>query len=316
MRKLRVGYTCNVRNPSKDADERYNEWEPPETVEAVAAALADAGCEVSVIDVGPDIFHVLERRRSELDLVFNNAEGLEESAHGGPRMRIFDRDGTEATMCGNGIRCAARYFRDHGCVTGSHFTIATLDGPKPVSLENRWVTVDMGRARGYRRLAEDRHFAFTGIPHLVILAGGISVDAARAEGRRLRYDRALGATLGHPDGVHVNFVQVSGDGSLDVLTYEAGVEDVTPACGTGSTAAAYVCARIGRTSLPVRVRLLGGELVIDARGDSMTMRGPAEYMRPFALDVSRLGGGAEPPAEIAGRVVAAGGRMWGEEGRA
>ena len=41
------------------------------------------------------------------------------ATHGGPRMRIFDRYGTEATMCGNGIRCAARYFRDHGCVTGS-----------------------------------------------------------------------------------------------------------------------------------------------------------------------------------------------------
>jgi diaminopimelate epimerase len=211
------------------------------------------------------------------------------SAHGGPRMRIFDRDGTEATMCGNGIRCAARYFRDHGCVTGSHFTIDTLDGPKPVYLENRWVTVNMGRARGYRWLAEDRQFAFTGIPHLVVLTGGISFDAARAEGRRLRYDRALGATLGYPDGVHVNFVQVSEDGRLDVLTYEAGVEDVTPACGTGSTAAAYVCVRIGRTSFPVNVRLLGGELMIDARGDSMTMRGPAEYMRPFALEWSATG---------------------------
>jgi hypothetical protein len=92
--------------------------------------------------------------------------------------------------------------------------------------------------------------------------------------------------LGYPDGIHVNFVRVSEDGSLGVLTYEAGVEDVTPACGTGSTAAAYVSARIGRTSFPVRVRLLGGELVIDARGDSMTMRGPAEYMTPFALEWS------------------------------
>jgi hypothetical protein len=44
------------------------------------------------------------------------------------------------------------------------------------------------------------------------------------------------------------------------------------------------CARIGRTSFPTRVRLLGGELVIDVRRDSMTMRGPAEYMRPFALE--------------------------------
>ncbi len=237
------------------------------------------------------------------------------SAHRGPRMRIFDRDGTEATMCGNGIRCAARYFRDHGCVTGSQFTIGTLDGPKPVFLETRWVTVDMGRPRDYRRLADDRHFVFTGIPHLVILVGGITVEAARVEGRRLRYDRALGTALGHPDGLHVNFVQVSGDGSLDVLTYEAGVEDVTPACGTGSTAAAYVCARSGRTSFPVRVRLLGGELVIDERGDSTTMRGPAEYMRPCALDVSHLRAGVEPLVEMAGPVGLAGGEIRREEKR-
>jgi len=205
------------------------------------------------------------------------------SARGGPRMRIFDRDGTEATMCGNGIRCAARYFRDRGVVTGSHFTIDTLDGPKPVSLNDRGVTVDMGRGRDYRRLGEDRHFAFTGIPHLVILGDGISIGAARAEGRRLRGDCALGAGLGYPDGLHVNFVRVAGNGTLDVLTYEAGVEDVTPACGTGSTAAAYVCARIGQTSLPARVRLLGGELMIDARAGSMTMCGPAEYMSSFGL---------------------------------
>jgi diaminopimelate epimerase len=114
----------------------------------------------------------------------------------------------------------------------------------------------------------------------------------------------------------VNFVQATADGSLDVLTYEAGVEDVTPACGTGSTAAAYVCARSGRTSFPVRVRLLGGELVIDARGDSTTMRGPAEYMRPCALDVSHLRAGVEPPTEMAGPVVLAGGTMRCEEGRA
>ncbi len=78
MHKLRVGYTCNIRDKCKAEDERYNEWEPPETVEAASTALVDAGCEVSVIDVGPDILHVLGRRRSDLDLIFNNAEGLEE----------------------------------------------------------------------------------------------------------------------------------------------------------------------------------------------------------------------------------------------
>jgi diaminopimelate epimerase len=202
------------------------------------------GCQNRFAIVDEDASPIADPRKSALVLALTARLDIHGvlflSAHGGPQMRIFDRDGIEATMCGNGIRCAARYFRDHGCVTGSHFAIDTLDGPKPVSLENRWVTVDMGRVRGYRRLAADRHFAFTGIPHLVILPGEISVDAARAEGRRLRYERTLGGALGHPDGVHVNFVRVREDGSLDVLTYEAGVEDVTPACGTGSTAAAYV----------------------------------------------------------------------------
>jgi D-alanine-D-alanine ligase len=78
MGRLRIGYTCNVRDKSRNVEERYAEWEPPEAVEAVTAALVDAGCEVSVIDVGPDIVHVLEQRRAELDLVFNNAEGLNE----------------------------------------------------------------------------------------------------------------------------------------------------------------------------------------------------------------------------------------------
>ena len=108
------------------------------------------------------------------------------------------------------------------------------------------------------------------------------------EGRRLRYDRALGATLGHPDGLHVNFVQVSADGSRDVLTYEAGVETCDRRDGARTAAGSTVCALSRLNLLPVRVRVLGGEFRIDvAQTDSMTMAGPAGgYMRLCALDVS------------------------------
>src|SRR5262245_46058678 len=182
------------------------------------------------------------------------------AAHDGPRMWIFDRDGTEETMCGNGIRCAARYFRDRGRVARSYFTIATLDGPKAVTVGCDRITVDMGVARDYRRISEQRYFVFTGIPHLVILSCPMAVDAARRGARRIRHDRTFCAALGYPDGVHVNFVWPIDDATLDVLTYEVGVEDITPACGTGSTACAYVCGRLGMTSFPTRVRMLGGEL--------------------------------------------------------
>jgi diaminopimelate epimerase len=100
----------------------------------------------------------------------------------------------------------------------------------------------------------------------------------------LRHDRALGNALGYPEGVHVNCARIDPEGALSVLMYEAGVENITPACGTGSTAAAYVCARIGASALPTRVIVLGGELVIGARGASPTMQGPAKYVPPITLD--------------------------------
>jgi len=77
MKKLNIAYTCNVRKPGME-DERYGEFESPTTIEAVVTALERTGANVELIDVGSDIYHQLERRKSHIDLVFNNAEGLDE----------------------------------------------------------------------------------------------------------------------------------------------------------------------------------------------------------------------------------------------
>lgn len=77
MEKLNIAYTCNVRQPGMD-DERYGEFESPATINAVTAALERIGANVELIDVGSDIYHQLERRKNHIDLVFNNAEGLDE----------------------------------------------------------------------------------------------------------------------------------------------------------------------------------------------------------------------------------------------
>ncbi|MEK6685046.1 MAG: hypothetical protein AABY99_01510 [Pseudomonadota bacterium] len=77
MKKLNIAYTCNVRKPGME-DERYGEFESPATIEAVIAALELTGANVGLIDVGSDIYHQLERRKNHIDLVFNNAEGLDE----------------------------------------------------------------------------------------------------------------------------------------------------------------------------------------------------------------------------------------------
>ena len=59
-------------------DERYGEFESPATINAVTEALERIGADVELIDVGPDIYHQLEKRKNHIDLVFNNAEGLDE----------------------------------------------------------------------------------------------------------------------------------------------------------------------------------------------------------------------------------------------
>ena len=77
MEKLNIAYTCNVRKPGME-DERYGEFESPETIESVIKALEMTSANVELIDVGPDIFQQLEKRKNSIDIVFNNAEGLNE----------------------------------------------------------------------------------------------------------------------------------------------------------------------------------------------------------------------------------------------
>lgn len=77
MEKLNIAYTCNVRKPGME-DERYGEFESPETIQTITEALERVGANVELIDVGPDIFQQLEKRKNWIDIVFNNTEGLNE----------------------------------------------------------------------------------------------------------------------------------------------------------------------------------------------------------------------------------------------
>ena len=75
---LTIGYTCNVRPPELDGDPKYGEWESHETIEAITTAFEKTGNKVVLIDVDKDVYHKLLRYDKELDIIFNNAEGLEE----------------------------------------------------------------------------------------------------------------------------------------------------------------------------------------------------------------------------------------------
>jgi diaminopimelate epimerase len=194
----------------------------------------------------------------------------------GRRMTFFDRDGTWEAMCGNGLRCVTRYAYDSGHIDEVD-TILTEDGPKDVRITEGAPEVVIGEPREVKRLGPDRWFLYNGVAHVVIFRDRVDDVDVVTEGRRLRFDRDLCAGLGHPEGVHVNFVAVEG-GGVRVRTYEVGVEDETLSCGTGVAASGYAGWAAGRTPLPVDAYTAGGTIRVARRGNAVSIRGEVGYL--------------------------------------
>jgi diaminopimelate epimerase len=189
--------------------------------------------------------------------------------------RFFNADGSEAEMCGNGSRCAARFAVLCGIVKGSSMVFRTgagliraeLTADKRVKVQipgvrelklNLKLSLD-GLDGHHEMPIRNVHFANTGVPHVVVLCQSRqeldSVDVVRL-GRFIRFHPHFA-----PRGTNVNFAWVNDAGEVFVRTYERGVEDETLACGTGSIASAIVSAALGRTSSPVSVHTKGGEVL-------------------------------------------------------
>jgi len=192
-----------------------------------------------------------------------------------PSMKIFDCDGTEETMCGNGLRCATRYFRDT-YVANDKFSIVTGDGQKAVSVIDDLTEVDLGEARDYLQISDQLHYVFTGVPHVVAIGSEISTENAGIFGRSLREDKSLCEFVDHPEGVNVNFIWRDQEGIV-VRTYEVGVENVTLSCGTGSAASAFVATKVFGTALPIVTNSLGGSLKITENNGHLSIRGQTRY---------------------------------------
>ena len=218
------------------------------------------------------------------------------------RMRIFNPDGSESEMCGNGIRIFARYLEATGAVQASEFVVETLAGPiSPRLLAGGMVRVDMGWARfdsaniDTVRLAErpsgdvvdaaleaaGRSYRFTfvdvGNPHCVIVVDDPAAIDLPTIGPAIEKHPMF------PNRVNVEFIRPEADGSVRMRVWERGVGE-TQACGTGATAVGAAAVRLGLATSPVTVRLLGGDLLIEvdrtdggaASGLRVFMTGPAE----------------------------------------
>lgn len=221
------------------------------------------------------------------------------------RMQIFNSDGSEAEMCGNGVRCFAKYVYDKGIFKHERMRVETLAGPMLINLtinEGAAVAarVDMGvpetnrenipvAGKGVCQLeklsAMGREFTFStillGVPHTVIF-----MDHLPTAEEVMKYGSVIEPmTELFPKKTNVNFTHVVDDNTIEVRTYERGCGP-TLACGTGSSSAAVCCAMAGYTGKRVEVRLELGSLNIEwAENAHVFMTGPAAFSFEGSVDI-------------------------------
>ena len=197
-------------------------------------------------------------------------------------MRIFNADGSEAKMCGNGVRCVGKYVYDKGYTDKKRLKIDTLSGIKYLSLEVAGgsvtsVSVEMGEGV----LGEDLTLnvldstvkttpVSTGNPHTIIFVDDAEAAPLTTYGPVIEHDEH------YPEGVNVEFVEVLARNELRMRVWERG-SGVTMACGTGACASAFASVKKNYCDYdtPIKVHLDGGTLLITITSeDKIIMRVP------------------------------------------
>ena len=210
------------------------------------------------------------------------------------RMRMFNADGSEGRMCGNGIRCVGKYIYDNGIAHKDTVTVETLSGIKTLSVtaENgkaAALTVDMGKAdtspASLPVLADapvinapltvgGRTYNATcvsmGNPHCVIFRDKVADTDIKPEGIQFETSPLF------PESVNTEFVRVIGRNELEMRVWERGSGE-TFACGTGACAAAVAAVLCGfcDKGADITVHLIGGDLTISYTDERVLMTGPA-----------------------------------------
>lgn len=181
-------------------------------------------------------------------------------------MRYFNADGSEASMCGNGGRCIARFAALLGMgKEGRPFDFTTPSGRYLAWVKGSQVRlqlvppvefvrdIPLPLERGERQV----DFTVLGVPHAVLFVPDVEPEDVASLGREIRFHRRFA-----PEGTNVNVCQVVNEHRLAVRTYERGVEGETLACGTGSAAATLLAARRGWVKSPVEVLTRSGSELI------------------------------------------------------
>lgn len=208
------------------------------------------------------------------------------------KMRIFNADGSEAKMCGNGIRCVGKFVYDKGYTEKTNLSIETMSGIRTLQLTTsggkvKAATVNMGQSVVSEDLtitALGQEVTLTptsmGNPHAVIFTEDAENAPLTTLGAAIERHEAF------PDGVNVEFVQKLDDTTLRMRVWERG-SGITMACGTGACASVAAAVRHGLVPADqeITVKLDGGNLRILVASDGMvTMTGPAKTVCECEVD--------------------------------
>ena len=220
------------------------------------------------------------------------------------RMRMFNADGSEGKMCGNGIRCLGKLARDLGYINGATCTVETLSGIKKLQFfydsgnKVSSVRVDMGapvlngieipssfsgdKVVNQPLEIDGKEYRVTlvnmGNPHCVVFVDPDNLDLEKI-GKRFEFNPAF------PERINTEFVKVTGENSLKMRVWERGSGE-TLACGTGACAVAVAAVLNGlcNKNKPITVSLLGGKLEIEYR-DTVYMTGSATLVYTGEIDI-------------------------------
>jgi diaminopimelate epimerase len=187
---------------------------------------------------------------------------------------FYNSDGSTAQMCGNGMRCFARYVYDKGLVKKKSFSVETAAGIiKPEILDDNTVRVNMGKPVLQDETTINGFDVFPvsmGNPHCVIFTDGDTLEMVK------EYGPGLESHPYFPEKTNVEFVKVLSRTEIEMCVYERGC-GITLACGTGACASVAAGVSKGLTDKKVRVNLLGGGVDVEWDRD-IFLTGPANYV--------------------------------------
>jgi len=248
--------------------------------------------------------HVRRLGDRRFGIGFDQLLVLKPSKQADVRMEIYDADGSQVEMCGNGLRCVLKYLRDTGYTTKDSVTVETLGGIVTPRWQGELVRVEMGApvlapAKIPTRLgdaaspgpvidaelrAEVQTFRATcvsmGNPHCVLYVADVDAAPVTTLGPKLEHHEAF------PNRVNVEFVQLVSRTRLRQRTWERGTGE-TLACGSGACAVGVASMLRGVVDRRVEIELRGGTLTIewDGPGKSVFMTGPAATVFTGEIDL-------------------------------